>query len=75
MKIIPIPLSGIKYQREALLEAAECGNLWSGALHTATTTTTTNTSAFNYISGHIGDFAVILIPHQLHLLQHTAVGK
>ena len=54
-KLFWYPLCGIQCQREAVWVAAESGNLWSGALRTATTTTSTNTSAFNYISRHIGD--------------------
>ena len=36
--------------------AVESGDPWSGALHTATTTATTNTSVLNYISSNIGDW-------------------
>ena len=69
-------LSGIQCQRKAGWVAAKSGNLWSGALHTATITTT-NASAFNYTSRHMGDnkmnptsfvAVVIFIPHKLHLL-------
>ena len=47
------PLTGILCQRWAVWVAAEIVDLWSGALHTPTATTTTNTSAFNDTSRHI----------------------
>ena len=84
LKLFWYPHSGIQCQREAVWVAAESANLWSGALHTATTTTTTNTSAFNDTSRHIGDknwiWQILLrvsssIPINYTCYQHTAVGK
>ena len=69
-------VTGILCQKEAVWAAAKSGDLWSKALHTATTTTTTNAYVFNVTGRHIGDknwFQQALLwlsssYHKLHLL-------
>ena len=53
--------------------APESGELWSGALPTATTNTTTNTSAFNDTQQTYR--VVIFIPQNYTCYQHPAVGE
>ena len=53
--------------------APESGELWSGALPTATTNTTTNTSAFNDTQQKYR--VVIFIPQNYTCHKHPAVGE
>ena len=83
-KLIWYPLTGILCQKEAVWVAAESVAYDQEPCTQPTTTTTTNTSAFNGTSQHIGDknwIQQVLLwlsssfPINYICYQHTAVGN